>query len=216
MIVDERMVTYIRSLEVPESAVIEAIEQEALRDRVPIIRKEMQSFLKVLLMIKRPMQILEVGAAVGFSSILMSEYMPEGGHITTIENYDKRIPIARANFKRAGKEEQIDLIEGDALEVMHGLEGPYDLIFVDAAKGQYIHYLPEVMRLLGTDGVLVSDNVLQEGDIIESRFAVERRNRTIHSRMREYLYELKHHDQLQTSIIPLGDGVALSVKRRDI
>ena len=216
MIVDERMVTYIRSLEVPESAVIEAIEQEALRDRVPIIRKEMQSFLKVLLMIKRPMRILEVGAAVGFSSILMSEYMPEGGHITTIENYDKRIPIARANFKRAGKEEQIDLIEGDALEVMHGLEGPYDLIFVDAAKGQYIHYLPEVMRLLGTDGVLVSDNVLQEGDIIESRFAVERRNRTIHSRMREYLYELKHHDQLQTSIIPLGEGVALSVKRRDI
>lgn len=216
MIVDERMVTYIRSLEVPESAVIEAIEQEALRDRVPIIRKEMQSFLKVLLMIKRPMRILEVGAAVGFSSILMSEYMPEGGHITTIENYDKRIPIARANFKRAGKEEQIDLIEGDALEVMHGLEGPYDLIFVDAAKGQYIHYLPEVMRLLGTDGVLVSDNVLQEGDIIESRFAVERRNRTIHSRMREYLYELKHHDQLKTSIIPLGDGVALSVKRRDI
>lgn len=216
MIVDERMVTYIRSLEVPESAVIEAIEQEALRDRVPIIRKEMQSFLKVLLMIKRPMRILEVGAAVGFSSILMSEYMPEGGHITTIENYDKRIPIARANFKRTGKEEQIDLIEGDALEVMHGLKGPYDLIFVDAAKGQYIHYLPEVMRLLGTDGVLVSDNVLQEGDIIESRFAVERRNRTIHSRMREYLYELKHHDQLQTSIIPLGDGVALSVKRRDI
>lgn len=216
MIVDERMVTYIRSLEVPESAVIEAIEQEALRDRVPIIRKEMQSFLKVLLMIKRPMRILEVGAAVGFSSILMSEYMPEGGHITTIENYDKRIPIARANFKRAGKEEQIDLIEGDALEVMHGLEGPYDLIFVDAAKGQYIHYLPEVMRLLGTDGVLVSDNVLQEGDIIESRFAVERRNRTIHSRMREYLYELKHHDQLQTSIIPLGDGVALSVKSSDI
>ena len=216
MIVDERMVTYIRSLEVPESAVIEAIEQEALRDRVPIIRKEMQSFLKVLLMIKRPMRILEVGAAVGFSSILMSEYMPEGGHITTIENYDKRIPIARANFKRAGKEEQIDLIEGDALEVMHGLEGPYDLIFVDAAKGQYIHYLPEVMRLLGTDGVLVSDNVLQEGDIIESRFAVERRNRTIHSRMREYLYELKHRDQLQTSIIPLGDGVALSVKRSDI
>ena len=216
MIVDERMVTYIRSLEVPESAVIEAIEQEALRDRVPIIRKEMQSFLKVLLMIKRPMRILEVGAAVGFSSILMSEYMPEGGHITTIENYDKRIPIARAYFKRAGKEEQIDLIEGDALEVMQGLEGPYDLIFVDAAKGQYIHYLPEVMRLLGADGVLVSDNVLQEGDIIESRFAVERRNRTIHSRMREYLYELKHHEQLQTSIIPLGDGVALSVKRSDI
>ena len=212
MIVDERMVTYIRSLEVPESAVIEAIEQEALRDRVPIIRKEMQSFLKVLLMIKRPMRILEVGAAVGFSSILMSEYMPEGGHITTIENYDKRIPIARANFKRAGKEEQIDLIEGDALEVMHGLEGPYDLIFVDAAKGQYIHYLPEVMRLLGTDGVLVSDNVLQEGDIIESHYLVERRNRTIYKRMREYLWQLTHSPVLRTSVLPLGDGAAVSVK----
>ena len=216
MIVDERMVTYIRSLEVPESAVIEAIEQEALRDRVPIIRKEMQSFLKVLLMIKRPMRILEVGAAVGFSSILMSEYMPEGGHITTIENYEKRIPVARRNFRRAGREDQITLLEGDAACWLKKLEESYDLIFMDAAKGQYIHYLPEVMRLLGTDGVLVSDNVLQEGDIIESRFAVERRNRTIHSRMREYLYELKHHDQLQTSIIPLGDGVALSVKRSDI
>ena len=213
MIVDERMVTYIRSLETPESPIIEKIEQEALRDRVPIIRKEMQSFLKVLLMIKKPMQVLEVGAAVGFSSILMSEYMPEGGQITTIENYDKRIPIARKNFERAGKEKQINLIEGDAQEVMRGLEGPYELIFMDAAKGQYIHYLPEVLRLLKPDGVLVSDNVLQEGDIIESRFAVERRNRTIHSRMREYLYELKHNDQLQTSILPLGDGVALSVKR---
>ena len=216
MIVDERLVTYINSLDTGNTEILDEIEREALETYVPIVRKEMQSFLKILLMIKRPMRILEVGAAVGFSSILMSEYMPKGGHITTIENYDKRIPIARANFKRAGKEEQIDLIEGDALEVMHGLEGPYDLIFVDAAKGQYIHYLPEVMRLLGTDGVLVSDNVLQEGDIIESRFAVERRNRTIHSRMREYLYELKHHDQLQTSIIPLGDGVALSVKRSDI
>ena len=213
MIVDERMVTYIRSLEVPESAVIEAIEQEALRDRVPIIRKEMQSFLKVLLMIKRPMRILEVGAAVGFSSILMSEYMPEGGHITTIENYDKRIPIARANFKRAGKEEQIDLIEGDALEVMHGLEGPYDLIFVDAAKGQYIHWLEDAVRLLNPEGILLSDNVLQEGELIESRYLVERRNRTIYKRMRDYLYALKHDERLLTSILPLGDGAALSIRQ---
>ena len=213
MIVDERMVTYIRSLEVPESAVIEAIEQEALRDRVPIIRKEMQSFLKVLLMIKRPMRILEVGAAVGFSSILMSEYMPEGGHITTIENYEKRIPIARENFRRAGKADRITLIEGDAAEVLTELTGEYDFIFMDAAKGQYIHYFPEVMRLLAKGGCLVSDNVMQDGDIIESRFAVERRNRTIHARMREYLYELKHNEELVTSIIPLGDGVTVSIKK---
>lgn len=215
MITDERLVTYIHSLESPESDVVEQIEKEALEAFVPIIRKETQSFLKVLLEIKRPLSILEVGAAVGFSAVLMSEYMPGGGHITTIENYEKRIPIARANFKRAGKEEMITLLEGDALEIMKGLNGPYDFIFLDAAKGQYIYYLPEAVRLLAPGGVLMSDNVLQDGDVIESRFAVERRNRTIHSRMREYLYELKHDERLTTSILPLGDGVALSVKRPD-
>lgn len=212
MIVDERMVTYIRSLERPENPVIEAIEQEALDSFVPIIRKETQSFLKVMMLMNRPARVLEVGTAVGFSAILMSEYLPEGSHITTIENYEKRIPIARNNFKRAGKEEQITLIEGDALEVMKTLEGPYDFIFMDAAKGQYIHWLPDVVRLLAPGGVLMSDNVLQEGELIESHYLVERRNRTIYKRMREYLYELKHHPQLMTSIIPLGDGVSLSVK----
>ena len=214
MIVDERMVTYIRSLERPENPVIEAIEQEALDSFVPIIRKETQSFLKVMMLMNRPARVLEVGTAVGFSAILMSEYLPEGSHITTIENYEKRIPIARNNFKRAGKEEQITLIEGDALEVMKTLEGPYDFIFMDAAKGQYIHYMPETVRLLSDGGILMSDNVLQDGDIIESRFAVERRNRTIHSRMRDYLYELKHSDVLETSIIPLRDGEALSIKKK--
>ena len=159
------------------------------------------------------MRVLEVGTAIGFSAILMSEYLPQGSHITTIEKYEKRIPIARENFKRAGKEDQITLVEGDALEVMRSLIGPYDFIFMDAAKGQYIHYMPEAIRLLAPGGVLMSDNVLQDGDIIESRFAVERRNRTIHSRMREYLYELKHDERLQTSILPLGDGVALSVRK---
>lgn len=214
MIVDDRMTAYIHSLESPQSSVLERIEQEALDTFVPIIRKETQSFLKVFLMIKQPSRILEVGTAIGFSAILMSEYMPVGGQITTIEKYEKRIPIARENFKRAGKEEQITLIEGDALEVLRSLNGSYDFVFMDAAKGQYIRYLPEVLRLLSDGGVLMSDNVLQDGDVIESRFAVERRNRTIHSRMREYLYELKHHEQLQTSILPLGDGVALSVKKR--
>ena len=213
MIVDERMVTYIHSLETPDSEILETIEKEALDTFVPIIRKETQSFLKVLLQVKKPMKILEVGTAVGFSALLMNAYAPEGSHITTIEKYEKRIPIARENFRRAGKEDYITLIEGDALEVMKSLEGPFDFIFMDAAKGQYIHYLPEAIRLLGPEGLLVSDNVLQDGDIIESRFAVERRNRTIHSRMREYLYELKHNERLLTSIVPLGDGLALSVKQ---
>ena len=215
MIVDERMRTFIHSLETENSEILETIEKEALDTYVPIIRKEMQSFLKVLLAIKKPKRILEVGTAVGFSAILMSEYAPEECHITTIEKYEKRIPIALENFKRAGKEKKITLIEGDAMEVLKGLEGSFDFIFMDAAKGQYIYYLPEVVRLLEKDGVFVTDNVLQDGDVIESRFAVERRNRTIHSRMREYLYELKHHRLLETSIIPLGDGVALSTRVRE-
>lgn len=213
MIVDERMITYIHSLESPESDIIEEIEKEALESYVPIIRKETQSFLKVLLEMKKPLRILEVGTAVGFSALLMSEYMPEDGHITTIENYEKRIPVAKENFKRAKKEEKITLLEGDALEIMKTLDGPYDFIFMDAAKGQYVYYMPEAIRLLSEGGVLLSDNVLQDGDVIESRFAVERRNRTIHSRMREYLYELKHDERLLTSIVPLGDGIALSVKK---
>ena len=214
MIVDERMVTYIHSLETPEEPIIEQIEQEAKETFVPIIRKETQSFLKVLLLMKKPVRVLEVGTAIGYSAILMSHYLPKDGRIMTIEKYEKRIPIARENFSRAAVADRITLLEGDALEIMKSLEEPFDFIFMDAAKGQYIHYLPEAIRLLAPEGVLMSDNVLQDGDVIESRFAVERRNRTIHSRMREYLYELKHNEQLQTSILPLGDGVALSVRKK--
>ncbi len=212
MIVEERLTSYLHSLEQENSKILEEIEKEALADHVPIIRKEMQSFLKVLLRIQRPGRVLEVGTAVGFSAILMSEYVSEDARITTIENYEKRIQEARANFRRAGRDGQITLLEGDAMDVLPELNGPYDFIFMDAAKGQYMAYFPEVLRLLSPGGILLSDNVLQDGEIIQSRFAVERRDRTIHSRMREYLYTLKHHPELETSIVPLGDGAALSVK----
>ena len=213
MIVDERIVDYIRSLETRNSEILEMIEQEALKERVPIIRKEMQSFLKVLLLLKRPERILEIGAAVGFSALLMSEYAGNGCRIDTIENYEKRIQKAEENIKRAGKEEQIHLLKGDAMEILKTLEEPYDMIFVDGAKAQYIAYFPEVMRLLNKDGMLISDNVLQDGGIMESRFAVERRDRTIHSRMREYLYLLKHDERLETAVVPIGDGASVSVKK---
>ena len=213
MIVDERMVAFIQSLDTGNTGILREIENEARENHVPIIRREMQNLLKLLLAMKQPRTILEVGTAVGFSSILMSEYNPVPCRIVTIENYEKRIPIARENFCRAQKSDSIQLLEGDAMEVLAGLNGSFDFIFMDAAKGQYIHFLPEVLRLLAPGGTLVSDNVLQEGDIIESRYAVERRNRTIYKRMREYLYELKHNNELVTSLIPLGDGVALSTKR---
>ncbi len=212
MIVDERLVTYINSLDKGNTAILDEIEREALDSYVPIIRKDMQSFLKLLLTMQKPMRILEVGTAVGFSAILMAEYAPTGCQIVTIENYDKRIPIARENFKRAGKTDQITLLEGDAAEVLKTIDEPFDMIFMDAAKGQYINFMSDVLRLLKKDGVLVSDNVLQDGDIIESHFIVERRNRTIYKRMREYLYELTHREDLVTSVLPVGDGITVSVK----
>lgn len=213
MIVDERLVTYINSLDTGNTEILDLIEKEAIDSYVPIIRKEMQTFLKMLLALKKPARILEVGTAVGFSAILMAEYDPVKAQIITIENYEKRIPIARENFQRAGKAEQITLLPGDAAEVIKTLDEPFDFIFMDAAKGQYINFMPDILRLLAKDGVLVSDNVLQDGDIIESRFVVTRRNRTIHKRMREYLYELTHHEELVTAVLPVGDGITVSTRR---
>ena len=144
----------------------------------------------------------------------MMEYNPVPCQITTIENYEKADSDCQENFKRKPKEAQIMLLEGRCCEVLKTLEGPYDFIFMDAAKGQYIHFLPEILRLLARDGVLVSDNVLQDGDVIESRFAVTRRNRTIHKRMREYLYTLTHSEELVTAVLPVGDGITLSTRRQ--
>lgn len=214
MIVDERMVSFINSLDSGNPPYLNELEEYARATDVPIIRTEMQSFLRFLMKAKQPMKILEVGTAIGFSALLMSEYAPDGCHITTIEKYEKRIPLAKKNFEEAGKAHLITLLEGDALEILPTLTEQYDFIFMDAAKGQYIHFLPDILRLLADDGMLVSDNVLQDGDVLESRFAVTRRNRTIHSRMREYLYTLKHMEELTTAIVPLGDGVALSIKNK--
>lgn len=213
MITDERFTAYINSLENGNPPYLDELEAYAKKTQVPIIRKEMQSLMRTLLVMNKPKQILEVGTAIGFSALFMSEFMPRDGHITTIEKYEKRIPIAKENFRKFHKEEQIKLLEGDAVEILKELKEPFDFIFMDAAKGQYIHFLPDVLRLLAPGGLLVSDNVLQDGDIIESKYAVTRRDRTIHKRMREYLYTLKNHEQLETAILTLGDGVALSVKK---
>ena len=213
MIVNERITAYINSLDTGNSPLVNSIRREALDDNVPIIRQESESLLKVMLRLKQPKHILEVGTAVGYSALLMSENVSEDCHITTLEKYEKRIPIAKANFEKAGKTKQITLIEGDAADILKELEGSYDFIFMDAAKGQYMAFFEDTMRLLAPGGILISDNVLQDGDVIESRFAVTRRNRTIHSRMREYLYTLTHHDELTTTILPIGDGMAVSVRR---
>lgn len=212
MIIDERLFTFINSFDKGNSAFLDELEQEAKRDYVPIIRKDMQNLLRFLLRLKRPLKILEVGTAVGFSALLMAENTSEECQITTIENYEKRIPIAKENFRRDNMEHRITLLEGDATEILKELDESFDFIFMDAAKGQYLNFLPDLLRLLAEDGMLVSDNVLQDGDLMESRYAVTRRNRTIHSRMRDYLYELKNNPMLETVILPVGDGVTVSIK----
>jgi len=212
MIVDERYTTYLNSLYPELSPVLSDIRREALEAFVPIIRDETVNLLRTLIKMNRPKNILEVGAAVGFSSCIMAEAAGKAAKITTIENYEPRIPIAMANIKKAGKEKQITLIEGDAIDVLPTLQGPYDFIFMDAAKGQYINFWPDIKRLISDGGIVVTDNVLQDGDIIESRYAIVRRNRTIHKRMRDYLYELTHDKDFVTTILPLGDGVSISVK----
>ena len=213
MITDERITAYINSLDSGDGELCDEIAGEAAASFVPIIKRETAALLKTMVALKQPKHILEVGTAVGYSALLMARIMPKDAHITTIEKFEKRIPVAKANFKKAQLEDRITLLEGDAGEILAGLSGSFDFIFMDAAKGQYINWLPDILRLLRDGGLLMSDNVLQDGTIMESRYAVERRDRTIHERMREYLYTLKHMDEFETSILPVGDGVALSVKK---
>ena len=216
MIIDERLSTYIDSIswDIPEY--LKEVEKTALEKEVPIIRRSMQSLISFLLTTRKPKAILEIGTAVGFSSMLMSEYVSEKTTIDTIEKVPMRINDAKKNFKKYGKEKRINLIEGDALVELDRLvkdNKKYDFIFMDAAKGQYMNFLEYILKLLTDDGMLVTDNVLQDGDIIQSRYAVTRRDRTIHGRMREYLYYLTHSDNLSTVVLPVGDGVTLSTFR---
>ena len=220
MIEQERIGLYIHSLDSNLPEKLSIIEKEALKDEVPIIKKSTQGLLRFLVRSKKPMRILEVGCAVGFSALLMCEYMPENGHITTIEKVPQRIEKAKENFAFANRNSQITLLSGDATDILKDLvtqKKEYDMIFMDAAKGQYLNFFEDIYNLLCLDGLLVSDNVLQDGDIIESRYAIEKRNRTIHRRMRDYLYLLTHHEELDTVILPIGDGVTLSTRiRKDI
>lgn len=208
----ERQTAFIRSLDQGNTPFLNEIEREAREAGVPIIKPETQRLLRFFLQMQKPLTVLEIGSAVGFSALLMSEYGPDSCHITTIENYEERIVKARENFKRAEKEEKITLLAGDAADILPKLTESYDMIFMDAAKGQYLSFLPDVMRLLSPQGLLLSDNVWQEGDILESRYAVTRRDRTIHRRMREYLYQITHDERLETVILPVGDGVAASLR----
>ena len=201
MIVDNRITEYLHSLENSRGDLLDGIEKKAIEDGVPIIRSETAALLRSLTAALQPANILEIGTAVGYSALQMCQVMPANCHITTIEKYEKRIPEAKENFKKAGEESRITFLEGDADFWLRELKGKkFDLVFMD--------------DLMPVGSVLISDNVLQDGDVVQSRFAVQRRNRTIHSRMREYLYELKHMEEFETAVIPIGDGVTISTRIR--
>ena len=215
MIVDNRITEYLHSLETSRGELLDTIEKKAIEDGVPIIRSETAALIRSLTAALRPENILEIGTAVGYSALQMCQVMPANCHITTIEKYEKRIPEAKENFRKAGEESRITFLEGDADMWLKELKGKqFDLVFMDAAKGQYLNWLPLLLDLMPVGAVLISDNVLQDGDVVQSRFAVQRRNRTIHSRMREYLYELKHMEEFETAVIPIGDGVTISTRIR--
>ncbi|NLK04501.1 MAG: O-methyltransferase [Clostridiales bacterium] len=214
---EERIVAYINSLAKELPAHLYELEKEAKKNKVPIIKKETQGLIRFLLKIQKPRHILEVGTAIGFSALFMSEYSPKDCKITTIEKVPIRLKEARKNLNqdRFPYRDKISLKEGEAEEILKGLvdiKEKYDLIFLDAAKAQYMNFLPMLMDLLDKEGLLITDNVLQDGTVVNSRYGIVRRDRTIHTRMREYLYAITHMDELETVILALGDGVSLSYR----
>lgn len=220
MIINERFTAYLHSLEDDIPPFFEELRKAAEAADVPIIRRETERFLKMLLAIHKPSSILEIGTGVAYSTLVFADSCQQVKKITTIENYPPRIEAAKVNVdaffadERRNREDlTIDLLEEDATDAVACLDGPFDFIFLDGPKAQYIVMLPDLIRLLKTGGVLVADNVLQDGDLIESRFVTPRRQRTIHERMRQFIWETMHHEQLTSSLLTVGDGMIVSVKK---
>ncbi len=215
-VTEEYLNTYLRSVQPMYDGVLGEIQKESIEASVPIVPHETARFLSVLLSMKQPKNILEIGTAVAFSAGLMSRYLQPGGKITTIDRFEVMLKDARQNIKRMKLEDTIEILEGDAADILPTLTGVYDVIFLDAAKGQYGNFLPHCLRLLPVGGLLIVDDVLQGGGIAQTRFSVPRRQRTIHKRMRNFLWDISHHECLESAIIPIGDGVALCYKTKEV
>lgn len=211
----ERMEVFLDKYREELPRYIVELERQALADEVPVIRRGTRDVLRYLLRTEQPEQVLEVGTAIGYSALCMKEFLPSSSSITTIEKVEMRLVEARKNLHRYDPERRISLLEGEAAELLEQLvkQGKaFDFIFMDAAKGQYLNFLPDVLQLLKENGTLVSDNILHEGDVLQSRYAVTRRDRTIHGRMREYLQVLMDTEELETICLPIGDGMTISRK----
>lgn len=216
MVEHERFECFLESIPdgLPEHII--ELELKNIRDGVPIIRKGSQRLIRFMLDLKKPLNVLEVGTATGFSAIFMLEFLNKKAKITTIEKMEERAAKAEENFKKFDKNKQINLIKGDATDILSELiskNKTYDFIFMDAAKGQYIHFFENIKKLLISGGMLITDNMLQEGRLLDSRYTVVRRDRTIHSRMREYVNVLLTDKEFETMLLESGDGMAVSIKK---
>ena len=211
-IVDNLVEQYIRKTLVKSTGLLEELESYASENNVPIVHKEVAELLKVMLKIQKPKRILEVGCAIGYSSILFANALEGNCEIITVERNEKMIESAKENIKKAGFENVITILEGDAEDKLNEVEGPFDMIFLDAAKGQYKLFYDMVIDKLKVDGVLISDNILYKGMVASDEYVI-RRKKTIVKRMRSYLDYICSCDYLDTSLLPMGDGVAISYKK---
>ncbi|MBC2579006.1 O-methyltransferase [Clostridium sp. DJ247] len=206
------MEQYIRGLINNGDGVLKELEDYAHHNSVPIIQKEVAKFLELMISIKQPSKILELGTAIGYSAILMAQSSGSVTKVTSIERDEKMIEVATKNIEKYGFNDKIDILQGDCIEILQQLDDKYDLIFMDAGKGHYNHFLPNCLRLLSKDGIIISDNVLFRG-MVASQDLVERRKITIVKRMREYLKTISNNEHFITSVIPMGDGVAVTKRR---
>lgn len=208
------MEQYIRSLIEENSGELKQLEDFAIENSVPIVHKEVRKFLEVMINIKKPKTILELGTAIGYSSILMCKASGDKCKIDTIERDLNMVKISKANIKLYGYDDHINVLNGECIEVLKNLNGKYDLIFMDAGKAHYNDFLPECLRLLQENGVIIADNVLFRG-MIASKELVIRRKITIVKRMRKFLEQVSKSKELMLSVIPMGDGIAVITRRRN-
>lgn len=215
-VVKKELVDFMRNKQKPIVGDLGVIETEANQAGVPIIPHETVVFLQFLLGQIKPKQILEIGTAIGFSSSLMAQFVGEEGHVTTIDRFDVMIRKAKETYKRLNLQDKVTLLEGQAADILPTLEGPYDFIFMDSAKSKYIEFLPECLRLLRVGGVLMVDDVFQAGTILQPIEEIPKNQRTIHRKLNQFLETVMTHPDLTSTLIPLGDGVIMITKNKEI
>ena len=208
----DKLSEYINNIHPPLTGALGELQQDAEDRGIPIIDPVTMRFLSTVLALKRPKDVLEIGCAIGFSAGLFSMYLADGGHITTIDRYDIMIAEAKRNFEKLGITDKVTLLEGNATDILPGLSGSYDFIFLDAAKGQYLQMLPDCIRLLKSGGIFIADDILQSGRVAKDRLDVPKRQRTIHTRLRQFLEQVVNYEGIEASILPVDDGVLFAVK----